>query len=64
MKPVPFDAFGLAQAASYCADVADFALPAGGLQLPETAWHAILKTARDASLPDKKIGDLMAPSFS
>ena len=64
MKVVPFDAFGSAQAVSYCANVADSAPLASGVALPETAWHAILKTARDASLPDKKIGDLMAPSFS
>lgn len=62
MKVVPFDAFGSAQAV--CANVADPAPLAAGIALPETIWHAILKTARDASLPDKKIGDLMAPSFS
>ncbi len=64
MKAVPFDAFGSAQAISYCADVADPAPLAAGNALPEAAWHAILKTACDASLPDNKIGDLIAPSFS
>ncbi len=62
MKAVPFDAFGSAQAV--CANVADSAPLAAGNALPEAAWHAILKTARDASLSDKKIGDLTAPSFS
>ena len=62
MKVVPFDAFGSAQAV--CANVVDPAPLAAGIAFPETTWHAILKTARDASLPDKKIGDLMAPSFS
>jgi len=32
--------------------------------LPETVWHAILKTARDVNLFDKKIGDLTASYFS
>jgi len=66
MKAVQFDAFGSAQAVSYCADVADPApWPlAAGILLPETVWHAILKTTRDVSLPDKKIGDLTAPYFS
>ena len=64
MKAVPFDSFGSAQAVSYCANVADFPPLAGGILLLEMAWHAILKTARDVSLSDKKIDDLMAPSFS
>jgi len=64
MKAVQFDAFCLAHAVSYCADVTGFAPPADGMLLPEMAWYAILKTARDVSLPDKKIGDLTAPYFS
>ena len=64
MKAVPFNAFGSAQAVSYCANVADSAPLASGVALPETAWHVIFKTARDVSLSDKKIGDLTAPCFS
>ena len=63
MKAIPFDAFGSAQAGSYCANVADPAPLASSILLPETAWHAIFKTARDVGLPDKKIGDLTAHVF-
>jgi hypothetical protein len=52
MKAIPFDAFGSAQAV--CANVADSAPLAAGVALPETAWHAIFKTARDVSLPTKR----------
>jgi hypothetical protein len=62
MKAVPFDAFGSPQAV--CTNVAHSAPLAAGVALPKTAWHVILKTARDTSLLDKKIGDLMGRSFS
>jgi uncharacterized oxidoreductase len=37
---------------------------AAGIPLPETVWHAIRQTAREAGLPDKKINDLTAPCAS
>ena len=63
MKVVPFDAFGSAQAGSYCANVADPAPLASSILLPETAWHAIFKTARDVSLPTTRSATSLHHAF-